>query len=240
MKLGVNIDHIASLRQLRKSNEPEPITAAAICEFAGADSIVVHLREDRRHINERDVSFLRSLVKTKLNLEMSINKEIVDIACNVAPHQVTLVPEKRKELTTEGGLDVISLKSKIKEVVRKFHSENISVSLFIEPNKNHIDISKDIGADFVELHTGSYANSKNEKEYKRNLSDIKGAAMYAEQIDIGVNAGHGLDYRNTASICKVKQIQELNIGYSIICRAVFVGLDEAVRQMRGLIDLHAS
>ena len=128
MKLGVNIDHIASLRQLRKSNEPEPITAAAICEFAGADSIVVHLREDRRHINERDVSFLRALVKTKLNLEMSINKEIVAIACKVAPHQVTLVPEQRQELTTEGGIDIISLKSRIKEIVKRFHSENISVN----------------------------------------------------------------------------------------------------------------
>ena len=239
MKLGVNIDHIASLRQLRKSNEPEPITAAAICEFAGADSIVVHLREDRRHINERDVSFLRSLVKTKLNLEMSINKEIVDIACNVAPHQVTLVPEKRKELTTEGGLDVISLKSKIKEVVTKFHSENINVSLFIEPNKKHISTAKNIGADFVELHTGSYANSESEEEYDRNLLEIKNAAIYAESIDIGVNAGHGLDYRNVIPICKIKQIQELNIGYSIICRAVLRGLEEAVKQMRRLIDVHS-
>lgn len=237
MKLGVNIDHIASLRQLRKSKEPEPLTAAAICELAGADSIVVHLREDRRHINERDVSFLRATVKTKLNLEMSLNKEIVAIACKVAPHQVTLVPEKRQELTTEGGLDTIALKDRIREIVKKFHAENIAVSLFIEPDKKHINAAKELGADCIELHTGAYANSKNEAEAERRLIDIKNAAAHAEQIKIGVNAGHGLDYKNVGPLCTIKQIQELNIGYSIICRAVFVGLDKAVQEMRTLIDL---
>jgi len=163
MKLGVNIDHIASLRELRKSNEPEPLFAAGICELAGADGIVIHLREDRRHIKDRDLLLLKESVKTRLNLEMSINREIVDIACKVAPDQATLVPEKRQELTTEGGLDIVSLKSKIKEVVKKLHSEDILTSLFIEPDKKQIDVSREIGADFIELHTGRYANSKNEK-----------------------------------------------------------------------------
>lgn len=239
MKLGINIDHIASLRELRKGRQPEPVTAAGICEIAGADSIVVHLREDRRHIKERDISILREVLNTKLNLEMSLNKEIVDIACKVAPDQVTLVPERREELTTEGGLDVVSLMSKVKVALKKFHSEDIAVSLFIEPNKKYIEVAKKVGADFIELHTGSYANSKNEKELNNNLKELKEAAVYANQIGLRVNAGHGLDYMNVIPICKIKQIEELNIGYSIVCRAVIVGLDEAVRQMRRLIDLYS-
>ena len=239
MRLGINIDHIASLRELRKSNEPEPVFAAGICELAGADGIVVHLREDRRHIKDRDLSFLRETVKTKLNLEMSINKEIVEIACKVVPDQATLVPERRQELTTEGGLDVVSLKKKVKEVVSKLHSENIVTSLFIEPKKKQIKASKSVGADFIELHTGRYANSKDEAEFNRNLSDIKEATLYAHKIGLGVNLGHGLDYKNVAAVCKIKYIHELNIGYSIICRAVTVGLGQAVRQMRRLIDLHS-
>jgi len=236
MKLGVNIDHVASLRQLRKSTEPEPVTAAAMCELAGADSIVAHLREDRRHINERDVSYLRAMVKTRFNLEMSINKEIVEIACKLAPDQVTLVPEKRQELTTEGGLDVIALRLRLKEIIKKFHGENIPVSLFVEPEKGHIRIAKQVKADFVELHTGAYANCKDEKALRWELAKITDAARYAKNIGIRVNAGHGLDYRNTAAICKIKEIEELNIGYSIICRSLFTGLEEAVRQMRLLID----
>ncbi|NQU18890.1 pyridoxine 5'-phosphate synthase [bacterium] len=236
MKLGVNIDHIASLRELRKSNEPEPLVAAGICEIAGADGIVVHLREDRRHIKDRDLCLLKETVKTKLNLEMSLNKEIVDIACKIVPDQATLVPEKRQELTTEGGLDVVSLRRKIKDVVEKLHSKDILTSLFIEPNKRQIDAAKKTGADFIEIHTGRFANSKNEKELDKNLSEIKSGSLHAHKIGLGVNAGHGLDYRNVISICRIKQIQELNIGYSIICRAVLVGLEQAVRQMRRLID----
>ncbi|MDD5005896.1 MAG: pyridoxine 5'-phosphate synthase [Candidatus Omnitrophica bacterium] len=239
MKLGVNIDHIASLRELRKSREPEPVIAAGICELAGADGIVVHLREDRRHIKDRDLSILTETVKTRLNLEMSINKEIVDIARKVAPDQATLVPERRQELTTEGGLDVVSLKSKIKEVVKKLHGEDILVSLFIEPDRKQIDASKDVGAEFIELHTGAYANSKDEKELLDNLAIIKDAASHAHKIGLGVNAGHGLDYKNVIAICKIPQLNELNIGYSIICRAVIVGLDKAVREMKRLIDLHS-
>ncbi|MFC1752240.1 pyridoxine 5'-phosphate synthase [Thermoproteota archaeon] len=238
MDLGVNIDHIASLRELRKASEPEPVVAAGICELSGADSIVVHLREDRRHINERDVSILKSTIKTKLNLEMSLNKEIVDIACKLAPDQATLVPEKRQELTTEGGLDVISQRNKMKDVINKMHAEEILVSLFIEPNKKHIDISKAVGADAVELHTGKYANSKGKKEVQKNLADISESASYAKKLGLTVNAGHGLDYRNVVNICDIRQIEELNIGYSIICRAVVVGLAQAVTEMKRLIELH--
>lgn len=236
MKLGVNIDHIASLRQLRKSNEPEPVVAAGICELAGADSIVVHLREDRRHIQDRDLFILRQTIKTKLNLEMSINKEIVDIACEVGPNQSTLVPEKRQELTTEGGLNVISLEKKAASVVKKLHSRNIIVSLFIEPDKRQVQIAKDIGADAVELHTGIYANSKNEKEFNINLDKIRECVLYAYKLGLCVNAGHGLDYKNVVGISRIKQIYELNIGYSIICRAVIVGLDKAVREMKQAIE----
>lgn len=239
MKLGVNIDHIASLRELRKSKEPEPIVACGICEIAGADSIVVHLREDRRHIKDRDLSLLREVVKTKLNLEMSLNKEIVEIACKVQPDQATIVPERRQELTTEGGLDVISLKNRIKDTTKKLHSEGILVSLFIEPNKKQIEQAKDIGVDSIEIHTGRFAESKNGKEQNKNLSDIREAALYANKIGLAVFAGHGLDYRNVISICKIPQIQELNIGYSIICRAVIVGLDKAVREMKRIIDSYS-
>jgi len=239
MKLGVNIDHIASLRELRKSNEPDPVVAAGISEQAGADSIVVHLREDRRHIKDKDLSILRKTVKTKLNLEMSINNEIVDIAANIIPDQATLVPEKRQELTTEGGLDVLALKRKVKDVVKKLHSKGILVSLFIEPDKKQIDAAKQVMADFIEIHAGSYANSKTSKEIKKTLSDIKEAALYAHKLGLGVNAGHGLDYKNVIPICKISEIQELNIGYSIICHAVIVGLDKAVRQMKQLIDLNS-
>jgi pyridoxine 5-phosphate synthase len=160
----------------------------------------------------------------------------VDIACKVEPDQATLVPEKREELTTEGGLDVVSLKSKVKEVVKKLRSENIQVSLFIEPDKKQIKAAKDVGAEFIEIHTGKYANSSNEKELNKNLAEIKEAALFADELGLGVNAGHGLDYKNVIPICKIKQIRELNIGYSIICRAVIVGLEKAVREMRENID----
>jgi len=239
MLLGVNIDHVASVRELRKAKEPDPLIAASICELAGADSIVIHLREDRRHIQDKDLYLLKEAVKTKLNLEMSLNKEIVEIACKIAPDQVTLVPEKREELTTEGGLDVVSLKNRIKEAVKKFHSEDILVSLFIEPDKKQIKTAKELGVEFIEIHTGQYANSKNLKELNKNLCIIKDAALFADELGLGVNAGHGLDYKNVISICKIKQIRELNIGYSIICRAVISGLEKAVRQMREVIDANS-
>ncbi|MCX8082252.1 MAG: pyridoxine 5'-phosphate synthase [bacterium] len=235
MKLGVNIDHIATLRQARRGEKPEPVWAAVICELAGCDSIVCHLREDRRHIQERDVYLLKKVVKTRLNLEMALSEEIINIALDVKPHQVTLVPEKREELTTEGGLDVIKNFEKIKSSIKEFRKAGIKVSLFIEPEKKQILASKDTGADFIEIHTGRYAEATREEEIQMELEKIISATEYAISTGIRVNAGHGLDYHNTAAICKIKGIEELNIGYSIIGRAVFVGLERAVKEMLEII-----
>ena len=238
MKLGVNIDHVASLRELRKAKTPDPVIAAGICEAAGAESIVVHLREDRRHIKDQDLSNLRKNIKTKLNLEMSISNEIVDIACSVLPNQATLVPEKRQELTTEGGLDVVKLSDQVKNAINKLHSKEIVVSLFIEADQKQIAQSKEVGAEYIEIHTGHYADVEG-KEREAHLAKIKEAVAFAKSLGIGVNAGHGLDYENTEPICRIKGIEELNIGYSIVCRAVFVGLDKAVREMREIISKHS-
>lgn len=234
-KLGVNIDHIASLRQLRRANFPDPIMAARIVEKAGADSIVAHLREDRRHIQDRDLFNLKKNIKIRFNLEMSIAKEIVNICLKLKPHQATLVPEKRLELTTEGGLDVSGNEKKIKNVVRLLQKKGILASLFIDPVKKQIKAAYKTGAEFIELHTGKYAESKNKLEYKKNLEDLKEATNYALNLGLGVNAGHGLDYKNVKPIAKIKGIEELNIGYSIICQSVFVGLEKAVKQMLRLI-----
>jgi len=234
-KLGVNIDHVATLREARKGIEPEPAFAALICENAGADSIVCHLREDRRHINDADLYVLRKVIKTKLNLEMSLASEIVEIACDVRPNQATLVPEKRQELTTEGGLDVIANFKKVKKVVTKLIKTGIEVSLFIDPDKKQIDASKKSGASIIELHTGRYADTLNDKEEEKYFKELDSAVKHARSIGLTVNAGHGLDYLNTARIAKIKGIEELNIGYSIICRAVIIGLEQAVREMKLLI-----
>jgi pyridoxine 5-phosphate synthase len=235
-KLGVNIDHIASLRQLRRGHEPEPAFAALVCESNGADSIVVHLREDRRHINDADLVLLRRIVKTRLNLEMSASSDIVAIACKVKPDQATLVPEKRQELTTEGGLDVAENLKKVSRIVRKLENAGIEVSLFIDPQKKQIDAALNSGAKIIELHTGKYADAKNKKEKDRYFKEISSAVRYALKNKLVVNAGHGLDYTNTRRIAKIKGIEELNIGYSIICRAVFVGLAQAVREMKQLAN----
>ncbi|MCM8829980.1 MAG: pyridoxine 5'-phosphate synthase, partial [Candidatus Omnitrophica bacterium] len=197
--------------------------------------IVCHLREDRRHIQDRDVYLLKQVVKTRFNLEMALSEEIIRIAVNVKPHQVTIVPEKREELTTEGGLDVIKNFEKIKKNVKRFHNAGIKVSLFIEPEEHQILKSKDTGADFIEIHTGRYAEAKTEGDMKKELEKIIRATDYAISKGIRVNAGHGLDYHNTGPICKIKGIEELNIGYSIICRAVFVGLETAVKEMLDII-----
>jgi pyridoxine 5-phosphate synthase len=234
-KLGVNIDHIATLREVRKGIEPEPVFAALICESAGADSIVVHLREDRRHIKERDVCLLKEAVKTKLNLEMSIAGEIVAIALKVKPEQVTLVPERRQELTTEGGLDTASHFRKIKGVKDSLEKEDIMVSLFIDPDKKQIDASKKLRVQMIELHTGRYADARNEREQEKYFQELKEAVAYAKKKGLIVNAGHGLNYYNVGRVAKIKNIEELNIGYSIICRAALVGLDRAVREMKALI-----
>jgi pyridoxine 5-phosphate synthase len=209
--------------------------AAGVCESAGADSIVVHLREDRRHIQDADVRLLRQKVRTKLNLEMSVAPGIVDIAAKIKPDQSTIVPEKRQELTTEGGLDVVRMSRKVGRAVEKLQKAGIEVSLFIEPDERQIKESRAIGVEMIELHTGRYANSRNKKEYKSRLLRLKKAAEYAQGLGIVVNAGHGLDYQNTPLILNIKGLYELNIGYSIICHALFVGLKEAVSEMKRLI-----
>ena len=235
VKLGVNIDHIATLRQARGGVFPDPVSAAAVCEQAGCDSIVAHLREDRRHINDRDVLRLKKTVKTRFNLEMSIAPEIVDIACGIKPHQATLVPEKRRELTTEGGLDVLGQKEKLKKVISKLSSRGIEVSVFIDPDKKQISSVPLIGAGIIELHTGRYAEAKTLERRQSCFQEIVKAAEFARGLGLRVNAGHGLDYENVRMIAGIKGIEELNIGYSIICNSVFWGLESAVRKMRELI-----
>lgn len=233
--LAINVDHIATIRQARGITEPDPVAAAAICEFAGAAGIVVHLREDRRHIQDRDVRLLRQTVKTKLNLEMGANKEIVKIALDVKPDMVTLVPEKREELTTEGGLDVAGQKKKLSKVIEKFNNANIPVSLFIDPESKHINAANDIGASFVEIHTGAYCDALSERERNNEFEQIVEAADEASQLGLRINAGHGLDYYTTAPIAAIDAIEELSIGHAIISRAVIVGLDKAVRDMKKII-----
>jgi pyridoxine 5-phosphate synthase len=235
IKLGVNIDHIATLRQARRGIDPEPAYAALICEAAGADSIVCHLREDRRHINDADLHILRKVINTRLNLEMSVASEIVDIACAVLPDQATLVPEKRQELTTEGGLDVASNSSKVKNAVDKLESAGIEVSLFIDPDKRQIDAAKKTGAKIIELHTGRYADALDKRKENKYFKEIESAVTYGKKLGLAVNAGHGLDYFNVSRIAHIKGITELNIGYSIICRAVIVGLERAVKEMKILM-----
>ena len=231
IKLGVNIDHIATLRQARRGKFPDPVHGAILCELAGCDSIVCHLREDRRHIQERDLFVLKEVVKTRLNLEMALSDEIIEIALKAKPHQVTFVPERREELTTEGGLDVKSNIKRVSEAVKLFKNHNITVSLFIDPDFEQIEASKQVEADFIELHTGRYADAKGEEEINEELEKIIKATEYAISTGLRVNAGHGLDYKNVIPICKIKGIEELNIGYSIIGRAIFVGIYQAVREM---------
>ncbi len=235
MKLGVNIDHVATLREVRQAIEPEPVFAALACLAAGADSIVVHLREDRRHIKDKDVFILKEVVKKKLNLEMSTAADIVEIACQVRPDQATLVPERRQEITTEGGLDVVKNFKKVKETIKKLEKEGIEVSLFIDPVKPQIDASRKAGIRMIELHTGRYAEASNEKEEGKYFKELERAAEYALGKGLVVNAGHGLNYYNVGRVARIKGIAELNIGYAIVCRAVLVGLARAVKEMKILI-----
>lgn len=235
VSLGVNIDHVATLREVRHSIDPEPAVAASLCEAAGADSIVAHLREDRRHIKEGDLQILKKMIKTRFNLEMSLAKEIVDIACSVKPDQATFVPEKRQELTTEGGLDVCANIKKIKDVFLRLESNGIDVSLFIDPQKNQIDAAKKAGVSFIELHTGRYADAKNKQEQEKYFKQIVDSVVYAKKQGLHVFAGHGLNYHNVNRIAAIEGIEELNIGYSIVCRAVLVGLERAVKEMLALL-----
>lgn len=234
-QLAINIDHVATIRQAREIDEPDPVTAAAICELAGASGIVIHLREDRRHIQDRDVYLLRQTIKTKLNLEMGANKEIVKIALAVKPDLITLVPEKRQELTTEGGLDVAAQKKKIGKVIEKMTAASIPVSIFADPDDKQLAAAADIGATFVELHTGRYCDVTGEDNRLHEFQLLEEAAEAAAQMGLRVCAGHGLNYRNTTGIAAIGPIEELSIGHAIIARAVFVGLDQAVREMLALV-----
>lgn len=235
MRLTLNVDHIATLRNARGEEQPDPVTTALIAEEVGVDGVVVHLREDRRHINERDVRLLRELIKTKLDLEMAANEEIIKIACDVGPELATLVPEKRQELTTEGGLNVIDNVSLIKNTITELHNSDIEVSLFIEPELTQIDSAAEIDADIIEIHTGIFANAVSEEEQFDELERIRAAVIHAKKLGLGVNAGHGLNYQNIKIFREVPDIDEVSIGHSIIARAVIVGIKEAVQEMIRLI-----
>lgn len=235
-RLGVNIDHVATLRQARGGIDPDPLAAAVLVELAGADGIVVHLREDRRHIQDRDLRLLRDLIRTKLDLEMAADETMAKIALTIKPDMVTLVPEKRQELTTEGGLDVVGHKDRIQQIVNMLHEASIPVSLFIEPDLAQVKAAHRISADFVELHTGRYANATRSKEADAEVEAITQAAKLSYKLGLGVNAGHGLDYRNVTRLTYISEIVEYNIGHSIIARAVLVGLDQAVREMKALLS----
>ncbi len=234
-RLGVNIDHVATIRQARGGTEPDPVSAAAIAELAGADGITIHLREDRRHIHDRDLKLLRDTVKTRLNLEMAATREMIDIALSVKPDICTLVPEKRQELTTEGGLDVRLNVQNIAEAVERLQEEDLLVSLFIDPDPDQIKAADKVGADYVEIHTGAFAEAKVWKSQEQELIKIENAVKLAAKLGLGVNAGHGLNYTNVKKVAAIRGIEEYNIGHSIISRAVLVGLDRAVREMVELI-----
>ncbi len=235
MKLGVNVDHVATLRQARGTLYPDPVVGAILAEYGGADSIVVHLREDRRHIQERDVILIKKAVKVPLNLEMSVNREIVEFALYLRPYQATLVPERRREVTTEGGIDLKKNFKKVKKVVDRLKSRGVKVSLFIDPVKVQVNKAGELGADMVEFNTGRFSESKKRETRLRQYKKIKEAVSYASSKGLVVAAGHGLDYENVKDIAKIRGIEELNIGHSIISRAVFVGLVSAVEEMKEVI-----
>ena len=232
--LGVNIDHIANVREARKTIEPDPVQFAFLAELGGADSITVHLREDRRHIQDRDLFLLKQTIKTKLNLEMAATSEMSKIAKEVLPHYITLVPEKRDEVTTEGGLNLISNEEYYVKYVKDLKESNIIVSAFIDPIASQIDCAKSIGFDCIELHTGTYANSTLKNKFEQ-LQKIKEATYYASDLNLLVNAGHGLNYQNVSEIASITNMNELNIGHSIVSRALAVGLEKSVREMKNLI-----
>ncbi|MEA3352366.1 MAG: pyridoxine 5'-phosphate synthase [Campylobacterota bacterium] len=258
MLLGVNIDHIAVLREARQINDPNPLDALSICKQNGADQITIHLREDRRHMQDADTENIIKLSSLPVNLECSINEEMIEIACKNKPHRVTLVPENREEVTTEGGLDIEGNFEKIKKAVEKLHENEIEVSLFIDPDDSSIENSKKLKVDWIELHTGSYANiyamlysgldkthhrikelelprKELEEKLKKSLENIKNSSNYAKKLGLKVAAGHGLNYQNVTAICSVDSIEELNIGQSIVARSVFTGLAEAIVSMKEIV-----
>lgn len=233
-ELGVNIDHVATIRQARKTYEPDPAAAAVLCELAGADAITIHLREDRRHIQDRDVRVLRETVTIKLNLELSVAAEIVGIACQVKPEQATLVPERREEVTTEGGLDVVTHRAAVARSVESLRAAGISVSLFLDPDPRQIELARQLGADAVELHTGQYALAKGPAVHEQ-LVALTNAGRLVTELGMHLHAGHGLNYHNVIPVARIPRMHELNIGHSIVSRAVLVGLERAVREMKSLI-----
>ncbi len=231
MILGVNVDHVATVREARKGIDPDPVMAATLAILGGADGITIHLREDRRHIHDRDLKILREVIPVELNLEMAATKEMIGIALKVKPDMVTLVPEKREELTTEGGLDVKRQKSNLKNAIRRIQGAGIPVSLFINPSTDDIAVSKEAGADMVEIHTGLYANAKGSKQEKE-LIKVARSVKDAMSLGLGANAGHGLNYFNVKSVAAIEGLRGLYIGHSIIARAVLVGIERAVREMK--------
>jgi pyridoxine 5-phosphate synthase len=234
-RLGVNVDHVATVRQARRTSEPDPVTAAALAELAGADSITVHLREDRRHIQDRDVEILRRTVKTRLNLEMAATDEMVGIALKLRPDSATLVPEKRAELTTEGGLDVVQQRQALQKPIELLRQAGIVVSLFIDPDLEQIKAAHRLGAEVIEIHTGNYCDATNPEVRRNELARIEAAVRAGRKLGLGISAGHGLDYRNVGAVVALGGIEEYNIGHSIVSRAVLVGMEQAVREMVALV-----
>ena len=234
-KLGVNIDHVATVRQARRTYEPDPVWAAVEAELGGADQITVHLREDRRHIQERDVEVLLKTVQTRVNLELAVAPEVLRIACKLKPQCACLVPEKREEVTTEGGLNAAGSIKRVKDAVKKLTDAGIIVSLFIDADERQIDAAAECGAPFIELHTGTYANARDEKSVKHELVKLTDGSRLAQNCGIRVNAGHGLNYRNTAPVASIAGMEELNIGHAIVARAIFTGMRDAVKEMKQLI-----
>jgi pyridoxine 5-phosphate synthase len=235
MRLGVNIDHVATLRQARKGRYPDPVTAAALAELGGADQITLHVREDRRHVNDRDLDLLRKTVNGTLNLEMAAVQPMLNLALQHRPDTVTLVPERREELTTEGGLDVVSGGEEIGRVARALRDAGAEVSLFVDPDLEQVKASQRADAQAVELHTGRYCEARTQRDRSRELSRLIGAAGEAARLGLRVAAGHGLDYWNVKPVAEIEEITELNIGYAIVCRAVLTGIERAVRDMKDLI-----
>ena len=233
--LAVNVDHVATLRQARMGRYPDPATAAMMVELAGADGVVVHLREDRRHIQDRDVRVIREMVKTKLILEMAATDEMIGIALDVKPHLVTLVPESREEVTTEGGMDLAKNPAHIKDAITRLQEGGIPVSLFVDPHMETMRQAKELGADLVELHTGAFCDAEDEKEAARHMADIKDAAELAKSLGLGVNAGHGICHHTIKAFKGISAIDEYSIGHSIVSKAVFVGLDASIKEMARLV-----
>jgi pyridoxine 5-phosphate synthase len=239
MRFCLNVDHVATLRNARGEVQPDPVTFALMAEQYGVDGIVVHLREDRRHINERDVRLLRELITTKLDLEMAAVGEIIDIACDVRPELATIVPERRQELTTEGGINVIDDINNLRNTIHVLHQSEITVSLFIEPDLNQIDAAAEINADLIEIHTGHYANAVGEENIFDELERVRVAAKHAKKLGLGVNAGHGLNYINMKEFVAIPDIDEVSIGHAVIARSLFVGLEQAIKEMIALTRINS-